>query len=263
MTPTVTSNGAEIPRHRIRHLGAAWTRPRSGRRRRLSMRAIATSTRRRCTATRSQVGEAIRSHATPREEIFITTKVWATDAGDGPFQRSAEASLKRLNIDQIDLLLIHWPSSSVPLKEQIFTLCDTKRRGFTRHIGISNFSAGMVEQAVGFADEPLVTNQIEHHPWLDQSAAFKACAKHGISITSYSPIGKARRLDDPVIAEIARAKGKTAAQVVLRWHIQQPMNIAIPRSSKPARILENIDLFDFSLTPEEMRRISSLARRSG
>ena len=113
-----------------------------------------------------------------------------------------------------------------------------------------------------FSDEPIVTNQIEHHPWLDQSAVFKACAKHGISVTSYSPIGKARRLNDPVVAEIARATGRTPAQIVLRWHLQQPMNIAIPRSSNPERIAENIGIFDFSLSPEEMQRVSSLARRS-
>jgi diketogulonate reductase-like aldo/keto reductase len=209
----------------------------------------------------AEIGEAISSHKTPRAEIFITTKVWPNDAGDGPFQRSAEASCKRLKVDQVDLLLIHWPSDTVPLKKQIFTLCDAKRRGLTRHIGISNFSAEMVEQAVAFADAPIVTNQIEHHPWLDQSATFKACAKHGISITSYSPIGKARRLDDPVLVAIAREKRKTPAQIVLRWQIQLPMNIAIPRSSKPARIVENADIFDFSLSPEEMQRISSLARR--
>ena len=211
-------------------------------------------------ANESEVGEAIANHATPRKAIFVTTKVWATEAGDGPFQRSAEASLKRLGLDIIDLLLIHWPSTSVSLKEQIFTLCDSKRRGLTRHIGISNFSARQVEEAVAMADEPIVTNQIEYHPWRDQSATFGACAKHGISITSYSPLGKARNLNDPVVTEIARAHGRTPAQIVLRWQIQQPMNIAIPRSSKPKRIFENFSVFDFELTAEEMRRISALSR---
>src|SRR6185503_3750467 len=148
------------------------------------------------------------------------------------------------------------PNSSMSIKDQILPLCDTKRRGYTRHIGVSNFSPEQIEQAVKFSDAPIVTNQIENHPWIDQSATFKACSKHGISITSYSPIGKARRLDDPVIAEIARAKGKTPAQIVLRWQIQLPMNIAIPRSSNRARIVENLAIFDFSLTAEEMRRIS-------
>ena len=208
----------------------------------------------------AEVGKAIRQHTAARADIFVTTKVWPSEAGDGPFQRSAEASLKRLDLDMIDLLLIHWPSPSVSVKEQIHTLCDTKRRGLTRHIGISNFSAEMVEQAVGFTDEPLVTNQIEHHPWIDQSATIKACVRHGISITSHSPLGRARRLTDTPIVEIARAKGATPAQVVLRWHMQQPMNITIPRSSNPGRIRENFGIFDFELSPEEMRRVSSLAR---
>ena len=259
MTPTVTSNGAKIPA-----IGFGTWELRGAPAVRAIEAALDAGYRHIDTAVmygnETQVGEAIRSHGTPRDDIFITTKVWPAEAGDGPFQRSAEASLKRLGVEQVDLLLIHWPSPSVPMKEQIFTLCDAKRRGFTRHIGISNFTAEMVEQAVKFSTEPLVTNQIEHHPWIDQSAVFKACAGHGISITSYSPIGKARRLDDPVIVEVARAKKKTPAQVVLRWQIQQPMNIAIPRSSNPGRIVENIGIFDFALTPEEMRRISALAR---
>ena len=209
----------------------------------------------------AEVGKAVRLHAAARADIFITTKVWPSEAGDGPFQRSAEASLKRLDIDMIDLLLIHWPSPSVPIKEQIHTLCDARRRGLTRHIGISNFAAELVEQAVSFADAPLVTNQIEHNPWVDQNTTIMACARHGLSVTSHSPLGKARRLTDPVIADIARAKGATPAQVVLRWHMLQPMNIAIPRSSNPARIRENIGIFDFELSSEEMRSISSLARR--
>jgi diketogulonate reductase-like aldo/keto reductase len=260
MTPTVNSNGAEIPaigfgtwelrgESAVNAVKAALD---------AGYRHIDTAA---MYANETQVGEAIRVQGTRREEIFITTKVWSTDAGDGPFQRSAEASLKRLGIDRIDLLLIHWPSTGMSIKDQIFPLCDARKRGYARHIGISNFSPDQVEQAVKFSDAPLVTNQIEHHPWIDQSATLKACARHGISITSYSPIGKARRLDDPVIGEIARAKGKTPAQIILRWQIQQPMNIAIPRSSNRARIAENFAVFVFSLTAEVMRRISGLARR--
>jgi diketogulonate reductase-like aldo/keto reductase len=259
MTPTINSNGAEIP-----VLGFGTWELRGTTAARAVQEALAIGYRHIDTAAmygnEVEVGEGIRAQGTPRDEIFITTKVWPNDAGDGPFQRSAEASCKRLRVDEVDLLLIHWPSASVPLKEQIFTLCDAKKRGFARHIGVSNFDTDMIEQAVRFSDEPLVTNQIEHHPWIDQRAVFKVCAKHGISITSYSPISKARRLDDPVLVEIARARGKTPAQIVLRWQIELPMNIAIPRSSKRKRIAENFEIFDFSLTPEETRRISALAR---
>ena len=212
-------------------------------------------------ANETEVGAGIRASGVPRDEIFITTKVWPTEAGDGPFQRSAEASLKRLKVEQVDLLLIHWPNRTVPLKEQVAVLCKTRQMGFARHIGISNFSPEDIEVALSVADEPIVTNQIEHHPWIDQNATFKACAKHGIAITSYSPLGRARHLDDRAIVEIARAKGKTPAQVVLRWHVQQPGNIAIPKSANARRIAENIAIFDFALTEDEMRRISRLARR--
>lgn len=259
MTPTVKSNGAEIP-----ILGFGTWELRGEVATRAVKAALDAGYRHIDTAAmyanEADVGAAIRSHPTPREEVFITTKVWPSEAGDGRFQRSVEASLKRLGVDRVDLVLIHWPSPTVPLDRQVRPLCDVKKRGYTRHIGISNFSVDQVEAALRAADEPLVTNQIEHHPWIDQSATFKACARHGISITSYSPLGKARRLDDPVVVEIARARRKTPAQIVLRWQIQQPMNIAIPRTSRPARIVENVAIFDFALTPEEMRRISSLAR---
>jgi diketogulonate reductase-like aldo/keto reductase len=214
-------------------------------------------------ANEAEVGEAIRTHRTPRADIFVTTKVWPSDVADGRLQRSAEASLKRLQMEDVDLLLIHWPSPTVPLREQVRALCDARRRGFARNVGVSNFPPRYIEAALRHADAPLVTNQIEHHPYLDQSAVFSVCAKHGISITSYCPLGRAAVFDDPVIAEIARRKGRTPAQIVLRWQIQQPLNIAIPKSADPQRIAENIDIFDFALTAEEMGRISRLARPSG
>jgi diketogulonate reductase-like aldo/keto reductase len=181
----------------------------------------------------------------------------------GRLERSAEASLRRLRMEEVDLLLIHWPSRDLPLREQMRALCAAKRAGLARHVGVSNFPPLYVEAAVGYADEPIVTNQVEHHPYLDQSAVFAACRKHGISVSSYAPIGRGGPLSDPVIREIAAAKGKTSAQVVLRWHVQQPLNVAIPKSADPRRIRENIDIFDFVLTPEEMTRISGLPRPDG
>jgi diketogulonate reductase-like aldo/keto reductase len=211
----------------------------------------------------SDVGEAIRTHVTPRREIFITTKVGPSDVADGRLQRSAEASLKRLGVDRIDLLLIHWPSSTVPFQQQIKALCDARKRGLTRHIGVSNFPPRYLEAAVRYADEPIVTDQVEHHPYLDQSELMAICGKLGVSMTSYTPLGKAQVLADPVITEIAEAKGKTPAQVVLRWHIEKPMNVAIPKSADPRRIAENIDIFDFTLSPAEMGRIAKLASAQG
>ena len=211
----------------------------------------------------AEIGEALATHALPREEIFVVTKVWPTDVGKGRLQRSAEGSLKRLRLDQVDLLLIHWPSNRVPLKEQVEALVDAKRKGLTRHIGVGNFPAGMLEEAVRIADEPLVTDQVEHHPYLDQGRLKETCARLGLTLTSYSPLGKGSLLRDRVLSEIAEARGKTTAQIVLRWHIQQPGNCAIPRSSKPERIRSNFDIFDFALTDEEMSRISGLASPNG
>jgi 2,5-diketo-D-gluconate reductase B len=211
----------------------------------------------------SEVGEAIRTHATPRDDIFITTKVWPSDVADGRLQKSAEDSLKRLGIDRVDLLLIHWPSDTVPFQQQMEALCDAKKRGLARHIGVSNFPPRYLEAAMRYSDEPIVTNQVEHHPYLDQSALVETCNRLGVALTSYSPIGKGEPLNQPVIREIAEAKGKTPAQVVLRWHIERPMNVAIPKSGNLARIAENIDIFDFTLTPEEIASITGLARADG
>jgi diketogulonate reductase-like aldo/keto reductase len=210
-----------------------------------------------------EVGEAIATHATPRDEIFVTTKVWSSEHANERLQKSAEDSLRRLRMDQVDLLLIHWPSRSVPFREQVLALCDAKKRGLARHVGVSNFTPKFLEAAVAIATAPLVTNQVEHHPWLDQRELFAVARRLGVSITSYAPLGRTRLLSEPPIVEIAKAKGKTPAQVVLRWHVQQPMNIAIPKSENPQRIAENIDIFDFELSADEMGRISGLARKNG
>ncbi len=262
MIPTVNANGAEIPA-----IGFGTWRLDGVEAVRAVRDALDAGYRHIDTASmygnESEVGEAIRTHAVPREEIFVTTKVWPSDLADGRLQRSAEASLKRLRMQHVDLLLIHWPSRDIPLAEQIRALCKARKAGLARHIGVSNFSASYIEAAVRHADEPIVTNQVEHHPYLDQSALFAACLKHGIAVSSYAPIGRGAVLDDPAVVEIARARGKTPAQIVLRWHVQQPMNVALPKSSDPRRVRENIGIFDFALAPEEMRRISGLAKPNG
>ena len=211
----------------------------------------------------AEVGEAIRAHSAPRDEIFVTTKVWHSDLSEGRLERSAEASLQRLRLDQVDLLLIHWPSRDIPLGEQVRALCGAKKRGLARHIGVSNFPPRYVEAAVSLADEPIVTNQVEHHPHLDQSDILAVCRRHGMAVSSYAPIGRGEILDDPVIREIAADKARTPAQIVLRWHVQQPGNVAIPKSANPDRIRQNIDIFGFELTADEMDRISRLRRPDG
>jgi diketogulonate reductase-like aldo/keto reductase len=245
------------------------------------------------------VGAGLKASGVAREEVFVTTKVWHTDLKPVDLWRSTEASLKRLGLSQVNLLLIHWPNSEVPLSETMSALNAVKRQGLTRHIGVSNFSVHLLDDAVRLSSEPLAVNQCGYHPYLDQSRIRAACQKHGMAFASYSPLGggsvtehpavrtaasvlgkgaivlnpfiraiafltgRHALLKDPTIREIASAHGKTAAQVVLRWHVQQPATIAIPRSSSRQRIAENLDIFDFELSDEEMQRITSLTRLDG
>ena len=211
--------------------------------------------------TEEAVGEGIRASGVARTELFITTKVTELDARAADFLRSAETSLKALGLDYVDLLLIHWPQPQVPFKETLGALAQAKRRGLTRHVGVSNFTLAMLEEAVGVSPEPLVTNQIEYHAYLPQDRMLKALKRHGMILTAYCPLARGELLGDPVVGEIAQARGKTPAQVCLRWLLQQPMVAAVPRALEEAHIAENFDLFDWSLSADEMRRLSALRRR--
>lgn len=208
------------------------------------------------------VGEGLRSGGVPREEIFLTTKVWHSEVGDGDLQRSVEASLKRLDVDALDLVLIHWPSKAVPLAESIAALNDVRKKGYTRHIGVSNFTVALLEEAVRLSEAPLACNQVEKHPFLNQDRVLDACRRHGLGLVSYCPLARGSELSaTPTIVAIAERHGRTPAQVALRWHLQHDGVAAIPRSSRPERIAENLRVFDFSLSEAEMAEISALRSR--
>ena len=208
------------------------------------------------------VGEALRASGLRRDDMFVTTKVWRDDIGAGALERSAEASLRDLGLDSVDLLLIHWPNAAIPLKDSIGALCNARRRGVARHIGVSNFPTALLEQAVSLATEPLVANQCEYHPRLDQAAVIAACKRHGLAFVSYSPLGKGGLLADPTLMSIAGRLGRKPSQVVLRWHVQQGV-AAIPRSGSPAHIRDNFGVFDFALDDADMAAISALRRSDG
>jgi len=208
------------------------------------------------------VGEGLRASGVARDEVFITTKVWSSDLRARDFERSARDSLKKLKLPSVDLLLIHWPNPSIPLKETMGALCKMKQEGVARHIGVSNFTVALIEEAVGLATEPLVNNQIECHPYLDQSKPIAASRKRGLSVTAYSPIARGRVEGDAVLRRIGKAHGKTAAQVCLRYLVQHNV-IVIPRTSRSARLKENFAIFDFKLTPAEMTEIAGLAHPGG
>jgi 2,5-diketo-D-gluconate reductase B len=214
--------------------------------------------------TEEGVGEGIRASGVPRREIFLCTKVSHEYLRAADFARSVEQSLKRLQTDYVDLLHVHWPTiDGIPLAETMGALAKAKREGKARHLGVANFNSAMTEEAMRLCPEPLVTLQAEYHPYLDQSKVLAFCRKAGLVLTAYCPLGRGRLFKDPVIAEIARAKGRTVAQVALRWLIQQGNIAPIPRSSNPQHMAESLKVFDFSLMPDEMSRIFALKRSDG
>jgi len=207
------------------------------------------------------VGAGIRASGIGRDDVFVTTKVRPQLVSQGALQLSVEESLERLGLDYVDLLLIHWPNPAIAISESMAALSDAKRRGLTRHIGVSNFTIATLTEAIQVSPEPIVTNQIEYHPYLDQTRLLAAVRNHGLAVTAYCPIALGNVVGDPVINGIARAHGKTDAQVTLRWLIQQGDVIAIPRTSKVERLRENLDVFDFELTAVEMNSMRGLARQ--
>ncbi len=209
-----------------------------------------------------EVGEGLRNSGVPRGQIHVTTKVWYSNLAPADFLRSARESLVRLKLDYVDLLLIHWPNSSVPLDQTIAALCKAKRDGMTKHVGISNFTTTLIGQAVQYSAEPIATNQIELHPYLDQSKVIAACKAKGISVTAYSPIARGKGGGDPVLAKIGKTHKKSESQICLRFLVQQGI-VAIPRTSKLERLSENSAIFDFELSPAEMSEIRGLARPDG
>jgi 2,5-diketo-D-gluconate reductase B len=209
----------------------------------------------------AEVGAAVRASGVPRDELFITTKVERENASARRMPKTVEDSVRELGIGPIDLLLIHWPNYRVPVAETVECLSEMKRRGLTRHIGVSNYSPDLVDEAVRASPEPIVANQIEYHPFVDRSGWLAANRRHGLATTAYSPIARGRVAGNRVLEDIAATHGKTAAQITLRWLIQQPGVVVIPKSSRRQRLEENLAIFDFDLSDEEMAQVSGLAQR--
>ncbi|MCX7311822.1 MAG: aldo/keto reductase [Alphaproteobacteria bacterium] len=212
--------------------------------------------------TERAVGEAIRASGVPRAEIFHTTKVSHEYLRADDFAKSVDESLAALKVDYVDLLMVHWPNPEIPLSETMPALAKAKREGLARHIGAANFNIALLDQAIKFCPEPLVCLQAEYHPYLDQTKLLDAVRRRGMAFVAYCPLGRGRLFSDPVLTEIAQARGKSIAQVALRWLLQQNV-AAIPRSSNPTRIADNFKVFDFTLSDAEMARISALKRPDG
>jgi 2,5-diketo-D-gluconate reductase B len=209
-----------------------------------------------------EVGEGVRASGVKRDEIFLTTKIWTTHFAPKDLERSAKESLARLRMTEVDLLLLHWPNPQVPLVETLGALARVKQQGLARHIGVSNFTVALIDEAVAACPEPLVCDQVEYHPYLDQTKVREACARHGMAVVAYSPVAKGRIKNDRALLRIGDRYRKTAAQVCLRWLVQQNV-VAIPRTSKLERLTENIGIFDFELFEDDMKTISAMASADG
>ncbi len=208
------------------------------------------------------VGAGLRASGVPRDEIFVTTKVWWTELEPRKLERSVAASLKRPGLGHVDLLLIHWPNPAVPVAESIGALNAVQARGLTRHIGVSNFPTALLREAVAASQAPLAANQVEFHPYLDQSKVLAACRAAGMAMIAYCPIFRGEPLfSEPAVTEAARRHGRTPAQIVLRWHVQKARVVPIPRTTRKERLAENLAVSGFALSEEEMAAISGLSSR--
>ncbi|GAA1090703.1 aldo/keto reductase [Nocardiopsis metallicus] len=206
-------------------------------------------------------GRAIADSGVAREDIFLTTKLWNDDQGYDKALKAFDASLERLGTEYVDLYLIHWPA---PERDAYVDTWKALERihaeGRAKAIGVSNFTARTLERLVGETEVVPAINQIELHPYFSQAGMRAANADKGVLTEAWSPLGQGKGLlDDPVLAELGAKHGKSAAQVVLRWHLQLG-NVVIPKSVTPSRIRENFDVFDFELTAEDIDRIGSLDR---
>ncbi|MGR9170936.1 aldo/keto reductase [Rhizobium sp. KDH_Rht_773_N] len=210
----------------------------------------------------ADVGEGIRRSGVARGDIFLTTKVWVENYRHDAFLASVDESLGKLKTDYVDLLLLHWPNEAVPLAEQIGALNEVAKAGKVRHIGVSNFNTDLMRQAVALSSQPIVTNQVEYHPYIDQTPVLRAAKQLDMSVTAYYAMADGKVFDDAVLTAIAARHGKSVAQVVLRWIVQQGV-IALSKTVSENRAKENAAVFDFELSPEEMAAIHALARPDG
>lgn len=204
------------------------------------------------------IGAGLKASDVDRGEIFLTTKVWLDDFVRDRLIAAAEDSLRRLQTDYVDLLLLHWPNPDVPIAESMSALRELQDRGLIRHLGVSNFTTALLDEAMRHG--PVFANQVEFHPYLGQPLLLRQAREHDLLLEAYSPFAQGRLLDDPVLAEIGETHGKTAAQVALRWLLDQPQICALPKASSHERRAQNLAVFDFALSDEERGRIAGLER---
>lgn len=204
------------------------------------------------------VGQAIKNSGLKREDVFVTTKLWNDDQGYDQALRAIDASLDKLGLDYVDLYLVHWPSPKRGLYSESWrALVEIKKSGRAKSIGVSNFMIEHLQEIMERTGEVPVLNQVELHPRFQQRDLRAFHEKHGIHTQCWSPLGQGATLQEPLIQELARKYGKTPAQIVIRWHLQNQL-IVIPKSVTPSRIRENFGVFDFDLDPEDFEKINEM-----
>lgn len=208
------------------------------------------------------LGRALQAAGARREDLFLTTKVWVDNYGADAFAASVNESLERLRVDQVDLLLLHWPADQVPIAEQIERLNAVQAAGKTRFIGVSNQNIAQMRESIERSAAPIVTNQVELHPYLPQQALVAAAKDAGATVTAYYSMADGAVPQDEALQRIGAKYSKSAAQVGLRWLIQQG-HIALSKTANPARLAENIAVFDFALDDGDMAAVAALARPDG
>lgn len=262
-TPVVEAHGAEIP-----SLGFGTWELTGRTAREMTEEALAAGYRHLDTAraydNEEEVGRAFEASGLDRTEVFLTTKIWPDEYRPDDFRAAVRDSLEKLRTDHVDLLHLHWPKfERTTLGATIEELNRALEDGLTRHVGVCNFNMELLDRAWEVTGVPLAVHQLEYHPYLEQEAVLGATRERGMALTAYSPLARGEVAGDEALAEIGARYGKSAAQVALRWLVQQPDVNAIPRTSDPAHLRDNRDVFDFELTAEEMERVSSLARPDG
>lgn len=206
-----------------------------------------------------EVGEGLRQSRLKRDEVFVCTKVRETHLEPDKFRQSLEESLANLQLPFVDLLLIHWNNKDIPFRTSVGALCKAKTDGFAKHVGVANFTTKMLDEAWAVTTEPLVCNQVEMHPFIDQEKVLAACKKHRMALVAYCPIARGKVPGADALERIGKAHGKSAAQVSLRYLVQRGV-AAIPRTANPEHLKANLDVFDFELTSSEMDELTALKK---
>jgi 2,5-diketo-D-gluconate reductase B len=205
-----------------------------------------------------EVGRGLAAAGVPRRELFLTTKIAREEYAPDDLRRAAEDSLRNLQVDCLDLLLLHWPNPAFPLDETLGALVGLRDHGLIEHLGVSNFPAGMLREALEIA--PVFADQLEFHPFLSPDGIVELAVEKDFMVTAYSPLARGKVPADPTLNEIGEAHGKTAGQVALRWLLDKPQVCAIPKASSHERRVENFEVFDFELSDEERGRIEGLPK---